>query len=229
MGAGAVTAPSVEVFPADFYAQQAARAIAALLPDRGHVVITGGTTAAAVYPELAKEGGPWSGTAVYFSDERCVPPEHAESNFRMATETLLSAVGPGAVHRMPGEDDPDDAARAYAADVALGVDAGFDLVLLGMGADAHIAGLFPGSPALAETERYCVSVERPDGLRGLTLTPPALFAGRRFVVIVTGDAKADAVRRAVQGDEPVDACPARLLSRASDVTFLLDEQVASGL
>lgn len=218
---------SVEVFDPDDYGGEAAARIGAALPDDGAVVITGGGTAADIYPILARVAPDWSRLDVYFSDERCVPPDDDRSNFAMARVLLLDEVGPRAVHRMRGEDPPEEAAALYGLQIEPVVaDAGFGLVLLGMGADAHVGAMFPGSRAL-EATRPCAAVDRPDGLRGLTLTPPALMSGNEVLLVVTGGAKAEAVRRAVRGDEDVATCPARLLAGHPNATFLLDEPAAS--
>ena len=215
----------VEVWPAAEFARSAARRITMRLPELGTVVITGGSTAESVYKVLVHEGTDWSGVHVLFSDERAVPPDHEASNYRMAEETLLSSVRARAVHRMRGEDDPAVAARAYASEIEPLVAEGIELAVLGMGDDCHICALFPGSPALSETE-LCAAVDRPDGMKGITLTAPALRASKKVLVIVTGESKADAVRRAVNGDEDPSTCPARLLADLP-TTFLLDEPAAS--
>jgi 6-phosphogluconolactonase len=178
-----------------------------------------------VYRKLVDEGSDWSGVQVLFSDERAVPPDHDASNYRMANETLLRAVRPRAVHRMHGEDAPGAAARAYAEEIAPLVADGIDLAVLGMGEDCHICALFPGSPALAATE-LCAAVDRPDGMKGITLTPAALRACKQVIVIVTGSSKAEAVRRALEGDEPPSDCPARALA-VLDTTFLVDEPASA--
>jgi 6-phosphogluconolactonase len=98
-------------------------------------------------------------------------------------------------------------------------------MLLGMGADCHIGALYPASPALGADD-YCAPVDRPDGLAGLTLTPPAMLAARKILLLVTGAAKAEAVRRAVEGSEGPESCPVRLLADHPDATFLLDEPAA---
>jgi 6-phosphogluconolactonase len=179
------------------------------------------------YEELARASAGWGDIEVFFSDERCVPPDDDRSNFAMTSRLLLERVDPHAVHRMRGEIDPREAAASYHDVIAPAAEAGIDLVLLGMGGDCHIAALFPGSPALAERERLCVVVDRPEGRRGLTLTPPALLSAQRVLLLVSGEAKADAVRRAVRRGEAPDACPARLLGDHPDTTFLLDEGAAT--
>lgn len=222
----------VEVFPDSFFAPKAAARIAADLTNRRSFVLTGGTTAEKIYRPLAEIGVELGNKDVFFSDERCVPPDDDASNYAMARRMLLDVVDPGEtghVHRMRGEDDPARAAEAYSDEVRSAVAEGFDLVLLGMGADCHVAAMFPGSPALDERERWCAAIDRPDGMKGLTLTPPALTSARKILLLVSGDGKADAVARVVDGSEDVNACPARLLADHPDATFLLDEAAGARL
>ena len=220
----------VEVFPDTFYPQKAAAKIAAELPAARSLVLTGGTTAEKLYRPLAEIEPDLSGKQVFFSDERCVPPDHDASNYGMAARLLLDVLGGSpAIHRMRGEDDPGEAARAYSDEVHAAAPAGFDLVLLGMGADCHIGAMFPGSSALAEREALCAAIDRPDGMRGLTLTPPALVGARKILLLVAGEAKAEAVARVVNGSEEPLACPARLLADHPDATFLIDEPAAAQL
>ncbi|MDQ3982388.1 MAG: 6-phosphogluconolactonase [Actinomycetota bacterium] len=216
--------PGVTVFPSNEFARAAADEIARLLPARGPVVITGGGTAEAVYPELARSRPDWSSLEVFFSDERCVPPDDPASNYGMAQRTLLDAVRPAAVQRMRGEIDPQEAAAVYDQLV----EDPFDLVILGLGEDAHVAGLFPGSPGLLEAAS-CVVVDRPDGMQGLSLTPPALLSGRQVVFVAEGPSKAEAMRRAVSGQEDVMTCPAAMFREHPSVAWLVDEAAASGL
>lgn len=212
-----------EVLAGD-YARTAADIIHSHLPVEGAVVITGGTTAAAIYTHL--DPTRFDPVTVAFSDERCVPPDDDASNFRLANESFLGR-SEATVLRMPGELPPDDGASAY-HDAIAPIANGIDLMLLGMGSDCHVGALFPGSPALA-SDLYCVAVDRPDGLQGLTLTPPVMRAARKVLLIVSGEAKADAVRRVVKGTETPIECPARLLAGHPDVAFLLDRGAASSL
>jgi len=147
----------------------------------------------------------------------------------MANELLLERNGAGKVHRMHGEDQPLQAARDYHAELVPAVERGFDLVLLGMGADNHIAALFPNSAALMSPDAHCLPVDRPDGLKGLTLTAPALEAARTILLIVTGESKAEAVARALNGDDDPMSRPVRLLEHHPNTTFLLDEAAASAI
>ncbi|CAN5640798.1 6-phosphogluconolactonase [soil metagenome] len=217
----------VEVLESERYGAEAAARVAMNLPGQGTVVLTGGTTAREIYGPLAEADAGWGGLEVFFSDERCVPPDDDASNYALARRHVLDRVGPRAVHRMKGEADPGEAARAYGREAASAVEGGFDLVLLGMGADCHVAALFPHSKALAAGSDLCLPVDRPDGLKGLTLTPPALVGAHRVLLLVAGENKATAVRRVVAGGEEVQGCPARLFADHPDVTFLLDEGAAS--
>lgn len=219
----------LEVSSEDRYVSHASAAILAALPERGSVGLTGGTTAERIYPHLAGDAEAWSDVEILFSDERCVPPDHDESNFKMAARLLLDPAGVRTIHRMRGEDIPREGAERYHHEISPIVERGIDLLLLGMGADAHVGALFPSSPALAEAEKLCAAVNRPDGMRGLTLTPRAMLSARKILLLVTGAEKAETVARVVKGDEPIPACPARLLADHPDATFLVDEPAASAL
>ena len=215
---------AVEVWPSRTYAAGAARWVAERMPGIGSLVLTGGGTAERLYPVLELD---LAEVDVFFSDERCVPPDHKDSNFALANRLLLSRSGPAGVHRMRGEDPPIEAARGYHDELVPAVERGFDITLLGMGDDNHIAALFPNSPAIINPNALCLPVDRPDGMKGLTMTPPALVAARTISLIVTGATKAEAVRRAVERDDDELSCPVRLLAGHPDATFLLDEPAAS--
>lgn len=178
--------------------------------DRFLVVLAGGSTPRPVYELLTRDpyrtSVPWKKTFFVFSDERCVPPDHEASNYRMAHETLL---GPLEIHdlhvlRMKGEQTPADAARRY--DVRLGdlflgqKSRRFDLTLLGVGSDGHTASLFPDTTALEEHERWAIAnhVPRLDEWR-LTLTFPALNSSRRVIFMAGGEAKAQVIAEAFGG------------------------------
>ena len=217
----------VEVFDSTRYPIHVAALLAADIAGAATVVLTGGTTAQKVYPALAEAAAGRADAEIFFSDERCVPPDDPASNYGMARRLLVDPLRIRSVHRMRGEDPPEEAARRYSDEVASTVPNGFDLVMLGMGGDCHIGAMFPGSPALEETSAFCRAVDRPDGMKGLTLTPAAVLSARTIRLLVSGEAKAEAVRRVVAGDETVRECPARLLADHPDVTFLLDEPAAS--
>jgi 6-phosphogluconolactonase len=174
----------------------------------------------------------WSGTEIWFSDERCVPPDNEHSNFRMAQESLLSEIAPAAVHRMQGERGPDDGAREYEQELAAvfgdGTVPEFDLILLGIGPDAHCASLFPNNPELGIKDRTVAGVEQP-GMAPLvpriTLTLPLLNAGARVVFLVSGEEKAEAVARAFNGRPGPDA-PSSLVQPRGELLLLCDPEAA---
>jgi 6-phosphogluconolactonase len=208
----------------------AGAAAALLVEASGDLCITGGSTPRAAYGRAAEGREDWSGVEFWFTDERCVPPDHEHSNYRMAKEALLDGAAGATVHRMKGELGPgpgaDDHEREYEA-------AGrpvFELMLLGMGPDVHICSLFPGDDALGERERAVVGVETP-GMAPLvpriTFTLPVVNGSRRIVFLVTGEDKADAVARAFSGRRDPMA-PASLVE-GDDVTVLLDEAAARRL
>lgn len=184
------------------------------------LALAGGSTPRALYERLADCRLPWPDMQIFFTDERCVPPGHPDSNYRMANESLLSRVTVS-VHRMPGERCE---AGAYEAEMrdAFGATPAFDLVLLGLGADGHTASLFPGDTALKEERRWVVSVQRPDHER-LTLTLAILSAARTAIFLVTGTTKRDALRRLLAGEDVPAACV-----HAGEVLIIADEAASQG-
>jgi 6-phosphogluconolactonase len=200
-----------------------------LVASGGHVVVTGGSTPRTAYERAAERRADWSGIEFWFTDERCVPPEHEHSNYGMAERALFSKIERATVHRMQGELGPHDGAAAYERELdEAGPDA-FDLMLLGLGPDAHTCSLFPGDDALGERERKVVGVETP-GMAPLvpriTLTLPVVNGARRKFLLVTGEDKADAVARAFSG-RPDPRAPASLLD--GELTVLLDPAAAGRL
>lgn len=204
------------------------------------LVLAGGSTPKTLYGTLAAEPWrskiAWDKTLIFFGDERCVPPDHPQSNYAMAVATLLSKVPipKESVHRMKGElSDAAAAAAAYEAEMrgALGglETPAFDVVLLGMGPDGHTASLFPGTAALDLTDRWVAAnhVPKLDAWR-LTLTFPALAAARRVIFLVAGADKA-AVASEAFGDGVVAAThPAgRVATIAGRVEVLLDRAAAT--
>jgi 6-phosphogluconolactonase len=215
----------------------AAERIAAAASAGGQIALTGGSTPRAAYRKLASMGIDWSTCTLWFGDERCVPPDDERSNFGMVRDALLDRVRGDApdVRRIPGERGPHEAADAYERELRDAFGDGlprFDLVLLGLGRDAHCASLFPGQPSLEERERLAVAVERP-GLPPLvprvTLTLPAINAAAHVVFLVAGAHKAAAVERAFTG-KPDRAAPASLVTPTSGtLTVLLDPAAAERL
>ena len=206
--------------------------------ERGsQIVLTGGSTPKLAYEMVSRTGANWSGSTVWFSDERCVPPESGLSNFRMANDALLGRITRDQrplVMRMEGELGPDAGSASYEASVRehLGAAPRWDLVLLGLGPDAHCASLFPGKPEVEERSRLVAGVElagmEPQVPR-ITLTLPAFASARRIVFMITGKDKAKAVARAF-GDPPDASSPAaHVRPTAGELLVLLDPAAAKGL
>lgn len=194
------------------------------------VALAGGSTPQGLYELLAGDPAlssavPWDRTHVFFGDERHVPPDHPDSNYRMVKETLLSKVPvPAAqVHRIAGElSDTSRAAAEYEETLAAhfklspGEFPRFDLALLGLGPEGHTASLFPGTPALEETSRLAVStwVEKLQAHR-VTLTAPVFNAAANVAFLVAGKDKASALKAVLEGPALVRLLPAQLIRPAS--------------
>ena len=193
------------------------------------MALTGGSTPRAAYERVATLRPDWSRVDVWFTDERCVPPDHEHSNFGMIERALLAKVEGATVHRMQGELGPQDGAAAYEKELAAFGPEELDLILLGVGPDAHICSLFPGDDALGERERPVVGVETP-GMAPLvariTLTLPVVNSSRQIVFLVTGEDKAEAVERAFKGP-PDPRAPGSLVE--GHVVALLDPAAAARL
>ena len=187
---------------AEDVAAAAAADIAEALHDGARtLVLAGGTTPQRCYVLLSQMDVEWGRVSILFGDERCVPPHHPDSNYRMAREALLDRVAPATVYRMPAELGPDEAAGLYAHVVA--ALAPLDLVVLGVGEDGHTASLFPGHPAL-KAAGLAVGIRdapKPPPQR-VTLTLTALQSARRVIILATGAGKADAVARAKRNEVP---------------------------
>ena len=185
----------------------------------------GGSTPRALYRLLAgdpyRERMPWSAIHFFWGDERHVPPDHPDSNFRMAREAMLDAapVPPENIHRVRAEEpDAQRAAAEYEAALrsffvpAPGEFPRFDLILLGLGKEGHTASLFPESPVLRERERLVAApwVEAQKTFR-VTLTPPVLNHARRAMFLVSGEEKADALRAVLEGPREPERYPAQIV------------------
>lgn len=208
--------------------------------DRGRfcVALSGGSTPQSLHRLLAeppfRDRTDWARVHLFFGDERCVPPDHPDSNYRAVYENLISRVPIPAVqvHRMPADrQDLAKAAAEYEAEIreVLGDGAVFDLILLGLGEDGHTASLFPGSPALGEAKRL-VAENYSDRLksRRMTFTFPLINRAARVLFLVEGRAKAEAVRRAVEdAGGPVPA--GRVRPEAGGLTWIMDRAAASRL
>ena len=208
------------------------RAMESAIHRRGHctLVLAGGTAWRSTYELMASrwlaDRVSWSSVDVYFGDERCVAPDDARSNYRMAVCALLSHVpiSSSSIHRIRAEEaDSAAVARDYARQLPTQV----DVLLLGVGADGHTASLFPRSTAVAEEVRRVLPVKRalPDVGR-ITITAPVIRAAREVFVLATGAEKSAAVARALEGPSMPSQLPIQL---ARGATWLIDRQVARSL
>ena len=201
----------------------------------GHLVVTGGSTPRATYERLAGESVDWPSVSLWFTDERCVAPDHEQSNYRMVKEALLDRIEGPTVHRIEGERGPHEGAAAYERELRAVFGEGVpscDLVLLGIGPDAHICSLFPGDPALGERERLAVGVETPGMapfVSRVTLTLPVVNAAREVVFLVSGEDKAEAVARAFSGTEDPSAPASLVRPQSGAATLIVDPAAAAGL
>jgi 6-phosphogluconolactonase len=205
------------------------------------LALAGGSTPRRAYELLADPGAPfrgriaWDRTHVFFGDERPVPPDHPDSNDRMAREALLEHVAVASVHRIRAEEPA--AAEAYEAELRrfFGIAPGgapprLDLVLLGLGPDGHTASLFPGSAALDEGARWVVSPFVPRlGTRRTTLTLPVLDRARAVVFLVSGAEKAAALARVLAPEPGAELLPAARVQPEGGALWIVDEAAASGL
>jgi 6-phosphogluconolactonase len=216
---------------ADLIATSATTAVA----ERGRftLALSGGNTPRALYQLLATEYArrlPWSSSHCYFGDERCVPPDNADSNYRMADEALLSRI-PGLrdrTARIEGERAPADAASRYDAVLRRDFTDGttFDIALLGIGEDGHTASLFPGGPALAEMTRWAVATEAPPAMKTrnrVTLTYPMFANARTVVFLCAGKDKRDILSRVLgAAGDPAAAYPASRITAREHLIYLVD-------
>ena len=207
------------------------------------VALSGGSTPQALYSLLASSDYckrvDWLRVHLFWGDERCVPPDHPESNYRMVREALLSQIQipPENIHRMVGEIEPEQAAVSYAVELKqfFHLDENgwprFDLIFLGLGEDGHTASLFPGSAALEETDRLVATayVEKLHAQR-LTLTLPAINAAAQASFLVSGQSKAPMIEKILgAGAARLDYPAARVAPADGRLTWLVDAAAAARL
>jgi 6-phosphogluconolactonase len=228
---------------AQFFLEAAVKAVTA----RGvaRIAISGGSTPKSMFGLLADPAGPflkqvpWDKIDLYWVDERCVPPDNIESNYRMTREAMLSKVPlpVGRVHRMEGELEPEVAAARYESIIRNsfrleGAETPtFDLILLGMGDDGHTASLFPHTDALNEMGHIVVPnhVPQKDAWR-ITLTWPVINQGREVAFLIEGEEKTQVLHDVLLGPYQPDTYPSQLIRPASgQLTLLLDTAAAAKL
>lgn len=191
------------------------------------LALAGGSSPRNTYRKLSTRWAvPWPQVEIFFGDERAVPPDSPDSNYRMASEALLSHVPipKSGIHRMEAElSDLTAVAHAYEGLLP----ASLDILLLGIGADGHTASLFPHAPALTERQRRVLRVVGGDPLvQRLTITPPVIESASRILMFATGTDKAEAVAHALEGPDDVTGIPAQL---ARHGTWIIDKNAAQAL
>ncbi len=204
------------------------------------VALAGGSTPRMIYELLASEPVRaedfWTKTHVFFGDERAVPPDHPDSNYRMANEAMLArlSIPPENIHRMRGEGDAaanaslyEDEMRAFFGEVDW---PRLDLVMLGMGEDGHTASLFPSTIALREQHAWAAAnwVDKLNAWR-ITLTAPVINHARHVLFVVTGAGKAKAVAAVLEGQREPEQLPARLIQPVGCLEWFLDRAAAGKL
>ena len=228
---------------ADFIAELAVQAITAR--GRFTLALSGGHTPQPVYARLAtadyRDRIDWSQVEIFFGDERCVPPDDPQSNYLMVKKALLDQVPlPAAnIHRIRGEDDPEQAAADYAQDLqrTFGGDAaaigpppeGFDLILLGMGDNGHTASLFPGLAVVTESQRWVMAqYVEVVGMWRISMTPVVINAARRVAFLVSGANKAEMLHRVLEGPYQPVVLPSQIIKPTrGELHWLLDEPAAA--
>lgn len=229
---------AVEIEILDDPARACAAMLVGIAAGGGHIVLTGGSTPRAAYGEFVEAVGTVgidvTGCVMWFSDERCVPPEDERSNYGMVRDALIEPLrkfgGVPTVHRMRGELGFEDGASDYERTLREAGSPRFDLVLLGIGPDGHLASMFPDQESLSERSRPVVGVPEA-GLEPfvprVTLTFPALVNARQIVFLATGESKAEAIAAAFGPDaKPDPHVPSSLLashaSGVKEIKVLLD-------
>jgi 6-phosphogluconolactonase len=203
------------------------------------VALSGGSTPRSLYLLLGSDHYSrtidWLNVHIFWADERCVPRDDEQSNFKLAFDTFLATVPipDENVHRIEGEESPDRGAKEYEVDLreffGESVLPAFDLILLGLGEDGHTASLFPGSPALAEQDHLAVAVDkRPPQPDRITLTLPVLNNALRIIFLVSGGAKAHILREILENPETRGKYPGGLVHLARGrLTWLVDKAAAA--
>ncbi|MBX7145019.1 MAG: 6-phosphogluconolactonase [Oligoflexia bacterium] len=237
----------IEIIESKLYAGAVADEIVACIgeaiEERGQcsIALAGGSTPSAIYRALTKpprvESVAWGKVMLFWGDERWVPRDDNQSNYRMVQETLLSQLGTNAPKVFPVDTNlktPQLAARAYHDLLIkeLGQNPSFDLVLLGIGEDGHTASIFPGSTVLSSpNSELCSAVTHPEENKPrITLTPAALLSAKRMLFLAKGESKASIVQRVLEGNEDTSLIPARIfLQRQERVDFFLDSEAGTKL
>ncbi len=226
---------------AQYFVEMAQEAVDAR--GRARIAISGGSTPKAAFALLGDRGQPWRGRMpwdkleLYWVDERCVPPDDPDSNYRMTREALLDGapLRPDQIHRMKGELEPEEAAARYESELrdSFRLEGAelprFDLIELGMGPDGHTASLFPHTKALHEMNRLVVAnhVANKDAWR-ITLTWPVINRANSVFFLISGEDKGKILNEVLTGPKDADRLPSQLIWPVSGIlTLILDKSAAA--
>jgi len=196
------------------------------------LAISGGSTPKPLFSEMAKASFDWSKTHIFWVDERCVPPDNDESNYKLANALFLApaAIPAGNIHRIYGELPPPEAARRYVEDIKAffqlreGELPVFDVLHRGIGPDAHTASLFPGSHLVEDRTGIATNVwVEKMKMDRVTLLPGVLFAAKRTVLLVSGADKVDAMYNVLEGPQNFLKYPCQIASRDNRAVWYMDK------
>lgn len=202
------------------------------------LMLSGGSTPKSVYAQMARAKLDWAKVHAFWGDERCVPPDHPDSNYRMGKESLLDRIHlpEENIHRIRGELPAAQAAQEYQEELVAFFGSQerppyFDLILLGMGEDGHVASLFTASPALEESERWVIAVEHkqppPPMVARVSISLPVINAAKRVILIVSGTAKALLVKQALNPEDEELRLPVQRIKPVDgELEWMLDEDAA---
>ena len=206
-----------------------------------HVALSGGSTPKIVFDELAanyKDTIDWSKVHFYWGDERCVPPTHDDSNYKMTVDHLFSKLNVPElhIHRILGENEPEREAMRYANLLEINLDRvadipQFDLVVLGMGDDGHTASIFPHEIELWNAKEHCVVATHPEsGQQRISINGKVINTALEVAFLVTGSSKADKVKRIIEKEDGFETYPAALVDpKSAKLLWFLDEEAARGI
>lgn len=203
------------------------------------VALSGGSTPKAMYTQLRGLVVDWARVQIFWGDERCVPPQHPDSSYQMACETLLNHIPIPLenIHRIPGEANPKQAAADYEQELRTTFGNAlprFDLILLGIGDDGHIASIFPGTSSVREEHAWVVVQEHtfppPPLVTRITFTPPLINAAAHVVFLVAGAGKADRLKQVLRGQYQPDVMPAQIVKPTNGrLVWMVDEAAGKNL
>jgi len=232
---------NIEIFPdIPSMAHRLAEFLQPASARRFSLVLSGGNTPRKIYQELAKNQSsiPWRNIQLFWGDERCVPPDHRESNFNLAKRYLFDRIQPfeGQIYRIKGENPPDIEKERYTKEILQHVEQNdsfpvFDLILLGLGDDGHVASLFPDQMHLLSSEKICeVAIHPISGQKRITLTGPVINQAKNILLLVTGKKKSSILSKIILNKNNCSEYPACFIKpREGNLVWFLDRGASSFL